>query len=450
MSAYRIVLTKLAKPDTLQQLRWCIDFPVTEQKVALDLLTKDGVLFQGWLLHAPAGTQMYLLQSGIVQLYPLQLNRPDVIEQVLREPAEQHPQLGCGFRFSSVLQSADFELGIYFDEQRWPLVRGEITGEFMVLKGKDDWLFLNNDTNQSVEQHSGRLLLNSENKTAWRQYFKQSLAFSKKQNLPYCLLIAPSKEAVYPEFHPVPRAKVTAVDEMLKLVPADFPVLYPVTELKNAELRSFRLNDTHWSAFGGKTAAVALATKFGVSQVQLTEIFETDQYRARSSIGDLGNKLYPPHATEENFLVNFGCHKFILYDNGLANFGRALVLHNPTALVSGHCLMFASSSAYAMLDYLCRIFSQITVIHSAGNIDPLLCTLLEPDYLIAQTNARYVVRSPEFDYQVAEVMAEKLALLPPAERESLQKKAAERALGCDLAAVTVLQDYLQLAMQKCA
>jgi hypothetical protein len=432
-------------PASSGHIRWCLDFPAVEQAATLPELRETGVYFQGWLLHAPQGTQVYLKQGEQVSYFPLSIKRSDVIERVLHEQAEGHQQLHCGFAFHAALHSAEFELGIVSVDFSCVLVQGQVCGEFKVLFGTDNWLFLDNDTNQSVEQHTGRLLLSKETKTDWLNYLQQSQSFCQRLHIPHALLIAPSKEAVFPEHYPYPKAQVTAVEQVLALAPDNFPLVYPVQQLRQTQLRSFRLNDTHWSAFGGKIASVLVAEKLGYDKSALEALFQHDQYHGRQSIGDLGNKMYPPIFTEEFFLTTFFHHKFIKYDNALPNFGRSMVIDNPTAALDKHCLMFASSSGYTMLDYLVRIFRQITFIHTSGSIDEELCQLLQPDVLLSQTNARYVLRSPVFKYRLKLVLQQKLDAMTPDERSAFVTTAASKAATAALPAATILQNYLESA-----
>lgn len=432
-------------PASSSQLRWCLDFPAVEQAATMAELRESGVYFQGWLLHAPQGTQIYLKQGEQVSYFPLSKKRSDVIERVLLEPSEQHPQLHCGFAFHAVLMHAEFELGIANADFSFVMALGKVCGEFKVLFGTDSWLFLDNDTNQSVEQHTGRILLSKETKADWLNYLQQSQSFCQRQQIPHALLIAPSKEAVFPEHYPYPKAQVTAVEQVLALAPAHFPLVYPVQQLRQTQLRSFRLNDTHWSAFGGKIASVLVAEQLGCDKDAIEALFQQDQYQGRQSIGDLGNKMYPPIFTEEFFLTSFFHHKFIRYDNCLPNFGRALVIENPNAVTDKLCLMFASSSGYTMLDYLVRIFRQITFIHTSGSIDEELCGLLQPDLLLSQTNARYVLRSPIFKYRLKSVLQQKLDAMAPDERSAFVATAASKAAAAALPAATILQSYLESA-----
>ena len=106
----------------------------------------------------------------------------------------------------------------------------------------------------------------------------------------------------------------------------------------------------------------------------------------------------------------------VVYDNNLPNFGRAFILDNPDALNEQTLLVFGSSSVYSMFNYLARIFRTVVFFHTAGNIDKELVDKIKPDFLLAQSNARFVVKAPSFDIKISEYVSDKkrrLVSVPP-------------------------------------
>lgn len=407
MSSYKIKLVKHGQKQGFVS-RWWLDSPLVDASVSLDVLTNEGLTFQGWVLQATSSTfQLYVKHGNELSVFEPDCARPDVIEIILKQKPEQHPQLRCGFRFSLVVSSADFELGVIKDGQQFALCQGHIAGPFKVLEGKDNWLFLDNDTNKSVEQFTGKLLLETEAKQGWQQYMRKLQAYAEEYQCKHALLMAPAKEAVYTGFYPYTKGALTPVEQVVNDLPVGLNLCYPVAALQQSAQRSFRMTDTHWSPFGAMLASVELAVCLGLVRQEVDALFAADQYRNVQLIGDLGNKMYPPKASEEWLLKGFSYRKSVVSDNGLANFGRTLCLANEQALVQQHLVIFGASSSYSMLDYLCRIFGRITLMHTAGNIDPNVLAELKPDYLVCQTNARYVVRAPDADYSLATVIAEK-------------------------------------------
>lgn len=409
MSDYSIFLKKHAT-ESIGLIGWCLDFPKDKDKFAAAEFTEQGIVFQGWLL-ATTSAQLFLRQGEHQVNIPLERNRPDVIKAVLQQEPQDHAKLSCGFRVSICLNHPHFVLGVTVDGVDTALVTGEIRGAFQVLQGKDGWLFLDNDTNKSVEQFTGKQLIEPHELRHWKSYFKGVSKLTSQLKLPYVMLMAPSKELVYEQFYPHAKGKVTAIEQLMTLLPSQFPFLHPVSQLQAMSERSFRVTDTHWSIHGAAKASELCALELGVPAPSVQQLFADDVFYTRDVVGDLGNKIFPPAKHAEAVLKNYSYRKFVTYDNQLPNFGRVVVIQQPAAIRDAHLLVLGSSSAYSMLNHLTRVFSTVTLIHTAGNVEPQLVKELAPDFLIVQTNARFVVRAPTCDYCLVTSMTEKLGLL---------------------------------------
>lgn len=406
MSQYQLQLTK-AEQKVGNVSRWWLDFPLKDQDVLLQQL-RDGLVFQGWVLAKPgAAAKVYVKQGDEVSYFDLDRPRPDVIEIILKATAVNHPQVKCGFKFTLPIKTGAFELGVVVNDTFDALVNLHVVGPCKVLHGKDGWLFLDNDTNKSVEQFTGKLLLSELQLQQWGEYF-EALATFEQQVGKAAMLVAPSKELVYPQFYPIPKASATAFDQLMALPLAQRYCINPTEALANSTRRTFRIVDTHWAAYGGSVAVQQLGRCFGVEATQLEALFAKDQYRPVVTTGDLGLKFYPPLTAEEELLTGFNYRGALIYDNTLPNFGRVMLTHNPKALLPGHILIFGSSSSYPMLDYLVRLFGKVTLIHTAGNIDPAVVDALKPDYFLTQTNARFIVTPPSARANLGVITSEKL------------------------------------------
>ncbi|MGO3058632.1 MAG: alginate O-acetyltransferase AlgX-related protein, partial [Halomonas sp.] len=278
-----------------------------------------------------------------------------------------------------------------------------------VLEGKQGWLFLDNDTNGSVDQFMGRMCLTKTGIEGWKGYLTQSAEVA--DNMPWALLVAPSKESVMGKrYHPREEGVGGPMHQVLAL-PEASDVVYPVEALKALEDSAFIPTDTHWTHKGAMVAAVALAAKLGVPEEACIGLFAKDAYKQTRMGGDLGNKLSPKQTSVVDILKSFNHSRYQTYDNGLPNFGRILVIEYAEALEPGTCLIFGSSSSYSMLNYLSRIFARLVFVHSAGNLDPALVNAVAPDYLAAQTNARFVVQIPSTSHSIEAVIQQKIASL---------------------------------------
>jgi alginate O-acetyltransferase complex protein AlgJ len=287
------------------------------------------------------------------------------------------------------------------------LMNGSVEGKFQILEGKEGWLFLNNDTNKSIEQYTGKLKLSRTAQTEWKEYLVSLDNFSRSSGTPVCLLVAPSKEMVYEEYYPYSFSKRAPIQKLKELIPNSLSFILPVKELRDLEQRSFRVCDTHWSLHGARLAAQLVASKLSSSNIEEINVFSNDVYQNKVVSGDLGSKLYPPQRHEEDSLTNFNYKQCVVFDNNIDNFGRIIVMHRQHAVFKKTLLVFGSSSSYTMFHYLCRLYSSVVFAHTAGNLDHKIIDVVRPDCICAQTNARFVVKAPKFNDSVVNYIERK-------------------------------------------
>ncbi|UTA78617.1 glycosyltransferase family 2 protein [Halomonas sp. XH26] len=411
--------------------RWALDYP-SEQRGSR--FQPSGRVVQGWLLLPEDLVEMHAQvriiaewQPAFELCHPLEIDRPDVIKNIFSVSAEDHPQRVCGFRFTVPPKLGSFRLWLALEEARWLLQEVsvdtrdvETAQQLKVLEGKQGWLFLDNDTNGSVDQFMGRMRLTQSGLEGWDDYLHQ--LENVADELPWALLVAPSKESVMgASYHPRKEGTSGPMHQVLSLI-ASAGVVYPVKELKALGDGAFIPTDTHWTHQGALAATIALAVKLGVEKKACMALFKKDRYKNRAMGGDLGNKLTPKQKSSVDVLVSFSHSRYKTYDNGLPNFGRLLVIEYPEALMTGTCLIFGSSSSYSMFNYLCRVFQRIVFVHSAGNVDPDLVKAVTPAYLATQTNARFVVQIPTVTHNLDEVIHQKCAQLDEKAFEGVHEK----------------------------
>ena len=104
--------------------RFNIDSPKSESQIA-----SDGALaIRGWAIAVPEQqnrVHLVLRFPGYTLSYPLNADRGDVIEKVLKAGAHEHPQLECGFNYSvpMVEAKAGFEIGFEADGYIYTVAR---------------------------------------------------------------------------------------------------------------------------------------------------------------------------------------------------------------------------------------------------------------------------------------------------------------------------------------
>ena len=440
MSSFSISFQKDGQPH-VKAKRWCLDFPAEQEQYVLADLMGHGVTFKGWVLGEPnEPCQIELQQHDKSVFIAFNIPRPDVIKALLQQEPDSHPQLVCGFSFQYPLYHDVFSIWFHQAGQRELLWRGRVTGTQPVLKGTKNWLFLDNDTNQSVEQFQGKKLIDSANLESWQQYFLSLHESSTQHAYRYAVLIAPSKEAVYPQFYPYKRAVVTPIDQLIEA----FQLVYPLEELDSEDPYSFFKTDTHWSIHGAKLATLAVLSIYGLEKTAVEKLLLQDTFRRVYKVGDLGIKLFPPFGADEWVCANFSMYSAMVYDNGLPNFGRLMVFHKADAVFDASCLVFGASSSYSMLAFLCRIFKRVTFIHTAGNVDPLMIEAIQPNYVLCQTNERYITRAPDTNYCVRKTIKDKWQLLAAENKKEICEKRQKMLSKNALSWLAELNDWLPI------
>ena len=412
--------------------RWCLDFPKTGQTFDEPELLENGLNFQGWVLPQEGReAKPYFRLGAQTRYFPLEMKRTDVVARVLNEPVEGNPKTQCGFREHVPMDASAGFFGFEVDGARVDVVKVEVLGSLRIIEGREGWLFLDNDSNQSVDQYKGNFLLGKQELRDWSAYLDNLRARAQALSIHHALLIAPAKEMVLSEFYPHKKGKTSPVEQVLALTRPEHHVVHPVAELKRSEFRTFRVCDTHWTSKGAMLGLLAVLRELGLNPAQAAVLFETDKYKETLHSGDLGSKVFPSQSAKELVLTGAHYRKWVAYDNLLPNMGRVIVIRNAGALYPAKCMIFGSSSTYSFFDYISRVFSEVIFIHSAGSIDFDVVAAEKPEYLIAQTNGRFVVRPPSIDYSLADEIADKWERLDSAARAKVTEKYSYMEGGTD-------------------
>lgn len=406
--------------------RWCLDYPRREQGCDAESLMGPGLVFQGWVLVGEGARVRPYVKAASQKIYlELDSPRPDVVRRVLGELPDGHPQLQCGFRKAIPLATDKGAFGFEIAGRDYDVTLFAVEGSLKILEGRDGWLFLDNDTNQSVEQYCGKLLLDRRERRAWRDYLESLYALAEQHQCAHAVLVAPAKEMVMSAYYPYPKGPTTPVEQVEKMARPKHRVVHPVERMQASQERMFRVCDTHWTHQGALCGLLAVLETLGLDTAGVDALFEQDNYKESPRAGDLGNKVFPRRSAREWILSGATYRKWVQYDNHLPNMGRVLITHKKDALVKAKCLIFGSSSSYTMLDYVARVFTDVVFVHSAGNVDVDVVAEEGPDFLVAQTNGRFVIRAPVVGYSLADEIAEKWSELSDDDRCQLNKKHAQ-------------------------
>lgn len=402
-----------------------LDYPANERLLDLGQPT---LTVQGWALWAEMPIQPIhvVVEAGgvLVHEQPFNSKRPDVIERVLHEPPAGHSQLCCGFvvRVPSAALAGGFRVGVRLDggEPVW-LAQVAFVAPLQVLEGADGWLFLDNDSNHSVDQYTGKRLLNANELAAWQDYLSGVHALAQRLGLRHAMVLAPSKEEVLPHRYPLERAQTTVLDQVCAFAVPEWHVLdaAPVLRAHEPPEACFKQTDTHWTDRGAMLATLALLPLLGLDEEPARALFEQDAYEPRNEVGDLGCKLLPVRTAATEFLKGPPPEADAIFDNRLPNIGRTLVFEHADAVYPYKLVVFGASSGYPMLKYLKRLFSRVVFVHSAAQVDVAVLQHEKPDALLLQSNGRFLVQAPHLRFSLADAVRTKLAEASPAVKNAV-------------------------------
>ena len=409
------LLSLAERLDAAEGWRFWLDAPQVNRSV-------DGsaarLLMAGWML-GPAGAReeaVCVRAEGAVDFGRLACNmkRPDVIRRVLSAEPEGHPQLQCGFRGELPMPAEGFELGVQLagvDVPLW-LQRYRFAPASLLIEGRDGWLFLDNDTNGSVDQHTGRQLIDGAQLAAWSAYFSGVDRAAEAFGFRHVMAVVPSKEQVLADRYPHPRGAITPVDQLLELgqgVGAQLLFLAPALRLQVPREAQFMQTDTHWTDRGARVGALECMRALGLPLEPAARVLEADRFRVVDHEGDLGCKLIPPRKAPTEFLDAPHIWSLTSFDNHLPNFGHVAVFSTPEAPWQETLVVFGSSSSVQMLRFLHRLFRRLVFVHGAGGVVPEVLAHERPGYVLMQTNARFVVQAPSAEFDLRAMICQKLS-----------------------------------------
>lgn len=330
---------------------------------------------------------------------------PEIISEKINEPSptllealakaerslisgSEHANVHCNvFSYSSFAELwkaiaqtgvVDLELDLLADVQRdgnefWAFLRKRqvvsakdrrpVKGR-KFLEGKDGILFLDNDTNNTIAQITGRAPLSPADLGRWERLIRSRHLLLKDEGIPYAFVIAPAKEAALDKYLPdgIALSNNRPAIQLLNTSPRlEGVIKYPIDALRILEREGYGKGDSHWSDLGGLMVFRLVMTDF-VNQlgIRLPELSDYEvTYEER--LGDLA-----VHARQRN-TEQIVCLKSktnswkVVLDNRQPNRGNMIVTENPT-ISTGTIVVFRDSFTSVMIQYFATTFSKCVFI----------------------------------------------------------------------------------------
>jgi hypothetical protein len=276
-----------------------------------------------------------------------------------------------------------------------------------VLFGKEGWLYLRRDSNDVIGQQTGKVQLSGEQKSGWRQVLHDRLAASERLGVKWSCLVAPNKEAVYPEFLPdtISSASRRPVHEFLEVAAAvGAPVRYALDPLlkAKAEYELYSRTDTHWNYRGAYFAYRAFCDDLLRAGIDLEPLAEKDLDWVDELIeGDLGSKVRPEPRTGATVTVRVRKPRGrLILDNGVRNHGRVRFFEG--AGRGPHCVLFGESFANHLLPFLKETFRRLVFVHTSMFI-PEVLEREQAEVALSLPLERFLIRVPDDSNAFAEL-----------------------------------------------
>jgi len=264
-----------------------------------------------------------------------------------------------------------------------------------VVEGKDGFLFLGNDSNDTLGQHAGEKLLTALQVQQWHDLIEARSAWLYLQGIPYVCLIAPDPHAIYADKLPddvTPGDTRPALQVLDRLAERESwaPVLYPLEALrKERDEMVYARTDSHWSEYGAYVAyrevMARLTESLPVRRVPPSQLHRTYEHRA----GDLGLKFEPAVVdTDYGYVDVIGSRVRLVDDNRVRNHGR-LVEFQADAYNALTCLVFGDSYATRMMPLFAESFQRTFWAHIYFDYE--LVRELKPDVVVTVLSERGMI-----------------------------------------------------------
>jgi hypothetical protein len=271
-----------------------------------------------------------------------------------------------------------------------------------VVVGRDGWLFLQEDRNDALGQHTGQVKFSLQDKRSLATLLRERRAVVESYGCIWITAVVPDKEAVYaeflpPEVTPVPRRPV---HDYLEIAGAEgAAAIYLLDDLQAAKAQGdlYMRTDTHWNHRGAFVAYGAVCREIAARGLDLEVVDpESISWIEQPVQGDLGSKLYPEVAEGKDVLPRLAgpVRAALVYDNRVRNHGMVLIHEQPERDDLPTCLVFGESFAPPLVNFLKESFGRLVFVHTSMLVADLI-ERLRPDVVLSVPTERFLISVPD-------------------------------------------------------
>ncbi|KHK01283.1 alginate O-acetyltransferase AlgX-related protein [Desulfovibrio sp. TomC] len=226
------------------------------------------------------------------------------LAQAWSNPAGYGPALAAHVRDAAPFRDHLIRLGsrvrlALFDESPVP----------GVIVGREGWLYYNLE--QALDDYLNVVPLSEHDMDEMVRVQTERRDWLQARGVAYCIVFAPNKERVYPDFLPAGLHPLAPTSRLGQIVPrlraAGIAVLdlrEPLTQARTIQ-RTYLQTDTHWNGFGGLVGASTLVAALG-RQFPAMEALDIRDYELLAKDrpgGDLAEMLLLPDIWQEHDIV---------------------------------------------------------------------------------------------------------------------------------------------------
>lgn len=291
--------------------------------------------------------------------------------------------------------------------------------ERQAIQGQDGWLFLTNDTNQTLRQFTGEVTFDDTQLLRWRVTHETRQAWLAQYGITYGYSVIPDKTSVYAEYAPAgveesPARPLRALSRYLEDSGSVFRLHCPEAELRHhkAVRDVYQRTDTHLSGYGAWVAATSWVESLQ-SNLPVIDKAALRFHELPPSAGDLGSKFDPPITGPAERVVVPG-QPWKLTRQLVAEKNRLCVLQefsNPARPDLPKAVLFCDSFGFQMTHFLAASFSRLLALRSPA-MDHHVVLVEKPDVVLVQQVERFIINIPDDFAGLAPYMRDELRADP--------------------------------------
>ncbi|GEP01885.1 hypothetical protein [Methylobacterium haplocladii] len=376
------------------------------------------LLLKGWILTKEPANVRIVVQDKWSPMMKFELNtvRHDVMEKILRLEFVSDISATCGFEYYIPHFGNNLEFGFEVDDEIYWIYSVRFESTEMACEGRNGWLYLANDSNNSREQYEGNALIDKSNIDKWNKYFIDCKNYLISNNIAGCFFPAPAKEFFTQEYCPWQRGAKTIVEQLSSQINQQGLGICVETIIGDEQHLCFWQGDTHLSDYGNTKLLNAIFIHFGFNE----KINAT--YLINQSSGDLGSKFSPPRFFAKLEIASGLPEYRILFDNGITNRGHILIIERAEKKFGRSCVVFGGSSAIYQSRLLLSGFDRVIIIENWGSLDRDIIKIEKPTHVILQSSLRFMLRAASSNIDIKIDIFKKISEMTEVERRDLRSR----------------------------